>query len=301
MGKKRKGDSSSELYSRKRQYEHSSSSLALDYDDNNNDDDGNKVITAGPLDPEVGQRAAFPEVDMMNAGPITGPPLNVEDYLSSVRREASERPSFVVSRKDKLARDPVVPKGRGKLRSYDEDNNGRGTNGSRKEVPAKNTTSCGVVIDRAWRNAFMEQFKRTKGEISKIDKNTDVNIELPQTFSKWRQFILAPENRPRVSLLKRLDHELVMRLIGYCHKWVSSKMAPELAQWIYSLLVILPDEIMVGEDISVLRQLAKKCIQVKSNPHWQLDAVTAYTLDLVVTVVTEEYKQLDLLGEEVLY
>ncbi|KAA8898672.1 hypothetical protein TRICI_006489 [Trichomonascus ciferrii] len=258
----------------------------------------NKPVTSGPMDAEFGQRVAFPGLDNVDRGVDSidnGPPLSVEDYLRTVKTEASSRPSFVVA-KDKAVR-PVVPPGRGVLRSYEQHQaEDDGIPHGRQIKKTTRRPVAPVEIDGNWAVLFLEQFSRTKEDISRgLARVETLNeVELPQTFSKWRQFVLSPENAPHLSLLKRLDHALVVKLIGYCHKWVSSKMAPELAQWIYSLLVLLPDTV-IGDDVSTLRELAKKCIQVKQNPHWPLNPVTAYTLDMVITIVARYYKQLDLL------
>lgn len=289
MGKKRKNKGGGYDDARKRRFgDDGEGGVTLNYDD----DGVKKGVISGPVDPEFGQRVAFPGLDENDGGKSNGngPPLSVEDYLRSVMSEASSRPSFVVA-KDRVVK-PVIPRGRGALRSYDQTDD---------EVVVKKTVQetkkrVPVSIDGNWINAFLKQFSLTKAETSQalVKVESSNEVELPQTFSKWRQFVLNPENAPQLSLLKRLDHAMVVKLIGYCHKWVSSKMAPELAQWIYSLLVLLPDTV-IGDDISTLRELAKKCIQVKQNPHWPLDPVTAYTLDMVIAIVARYYKQLDLL------
>lgn len=294
MGKKRKNKGGGgDEDARKRRFGGGvEGSVVLDYDEGGGSSRG---VTSGPIDAEFGQRVAFPGLDQDDGGaengiPFNGPPLSVEDYLRSVKAEASSCPSFVVA-KDKVVK-PVTPRGRGALRSYDHE----AEDVTRRPVKKPVTKPVPVVIDSNWTKVFLGQFARTKEETSRgLAKAEPLNdVELPQTFSKWRQFVLSPENAPQLSLLKRLDHALVVKLIGYCHKWVSSKIAPELAQWIYSLLVLLPDTV-IGDEISTLRELAKKCIQVKHNPHWPLNPVTAYTLDMVITIVARYYKQLDLL------
>uniref|UniRef100_A0A060T050 ARAD1C09988p n=1 Tax=Blastobotrys adeninivorans TaxID=409370 RepID=A0A060T050_BLAAD len=262
-----------------------------------------KGVTSGPVDVESGQRSAFPVANTNNDGAVSGPPLNVSDYLLAVRAEAQARPSFVASEQNFRSHSDRI------LRSYDGDyiNSSPGSRPEPRPEPRAASSESSepdltrpVVISKQWHDQFVKQFTEVHGALAdRVKYRSDLGpadgaIELPHTLSKWRQFILTPVNAPTLKILQQLDHMTVVKLLGYCRKWASARMDPNLGKWIYALLIKLP-HVVTGEEVSILRQLAKKCLCIRNNPHDELDPVTQYTLDMILCVVGDIYGQSDLI------
>ena len=291
MPKKRQRHEYLDSSRNKRQNVLTNPNITLDYgwesDKSNKDEDNRTGFTAGPLDKDVGQRPVFP-ISSKASQIIDGPPLNAMDYLEIVRKEALSRPAFVSAPENFKS---TVPIGRKALISYTEDviksvDRSVFTNAK----PLNPELSYSVNLE--WHNAFMTQFKKYKGQ-AKEQELAKLHIELPQTFSKWRVFVMDAKNVPSSSLVSSFDHQLKIRLLGYFNKWVSSRISDELSCWIFAILLSLPD-VIVGEEVAVLRDLSKKCILINSNPHRPMTITTKYTIDMIVSVVAHYYGQRDL-------
>lgn len=251
-----------------------------------------KILTSGKLDVETGQRSAFP-TDSTGDFAEGDVPLNAFDYIASVRREAAKRPSFVHNGRTSY----VVPKGRGPVRSYEEDS-GPQTYSTVKSQTVQSSSlypqpaETRYQLDLEWYAQFIENFRSCKLTIVDIP-SCKPSVALPNTMAKWRVFMLDGQHPPTVSLVKSLSTGTMITLIGYQTKWLSTKINESLTQWIYSLLLCLP-LILEGQDVAVLRDMAKKSIQIRTIPHKALDEMTAYTLDTIVSVVSGCYGQNDL-------
>ena len=291
-----------------------------------------KSHTSGPIDFDTGQRSAFPIPVSAPTSNLDGPPLNVMDYLSRVNKEASARPCIVhisrpqLQQQNQQLQQPqlqilhnVVQFGGRTLRSYSDDlplpiPTSRPPEVLVIDIPASSsvtiptTRSESLIIDLTWHNSFLDTFRKARSTLAKTNTNANMNIALPdrytdpnalpQSFSKWRQFFLDPENPPIVSLVTSFPHALLLKLLTYCQKWVSGNMSPLLGRWIYALLVTLPDT-LTGDEIAVLRDLAKKCIAVRnSNRAAQplLPQSTVFCLDMTVSIVAGFYAQKDLIS-----
>ncbi|ODQ67652.1 hypothetical protein NADFUDRAFT_82070 [Nadsonia fulvescens var. elongata DSM 6958] len=107
---------------------------------------------------------------------------------------------------------------------------------------------------------------------SAINSDTEIHRvqtiikSLPNNFTSWRKFILNPRNHPSDLLLSQPEFNLplVYKLIVYCEQLVNKKIDRNLSLWVWSLLVRVP-RILAGEEIGIIRSLAKKCAKVKKN------------------------------------
>lgn len=258
--------------------------------------------TSGPINVDTGQRSAFPILASGSNPNMDNPPLNAMDYLSRVNKEASARPSIVhVNRPAQTLPPRVVQFGGRTLKSYSD-------NPAPVTVPSPSSAHqpqsapqppTALTVDLTWHTAFLGSFAAAKAALNSApnrplpDRYAGPEA-LPQTLSKWRQFFLDPANLPIVSLVSSFPHPLLIKLLGYCQKWVSGNMSPLLARWIYALLVRLPDT-LTGDEVAVLRDLAKKCILVRNNPLQPLSETTKFCLDTTVSIVAGVYSQKDLI------
>lgn len=268
--------------------------------------------TSGPLDVGTGQRSAFPVQPNLGSINLDNPPLNASDYLRRVSKEANDRPSIVHVKRPQLQSQPQPPRivqfGGRTLKSYSDDPIPASIALSQTPTvtattPAAPTTpATSLTINLDWHKSFQATFSATKSPFNSISNHHHLPLparyadpnSLPQAFSKWRQFFLDPQNPPIISLLASFPHALLIKLIGYCHKWVSGNMSPLLARWIFALLARLPDT-LTGDEIAVLRDLAKKCVLVRNNPLQSLAQTTTICLDMTVSVVAGYYGQKDLI------
>lgn len=271
-----------------------------DIDDFYGDDNTQKSAsyTSGPINVDTGQRSAFPVATEDDDDDMENPPLNAMDYLRRVTKEANTRPSLVYVQRPQKPR--VVQFGGRTLKSY-ADSGPETTVPPIVQQPAKpiiETTS--LTVDASWYRSFLTTYSHAKLALSKLPKTSfphKYSGDMPQTASKWREFFLNAENTPTVSLVKSFDHELLFKLIRYGQKWMSASMSPLLSRWIYALLVRLPETLM-GEEIAILRELAKKCILIRKNPSQSLTPTTQCCLDMTVCVVAGFYSQKDLIKNQ---
>lgn len=261
-----------------------------------------KAQTAGPINLDTGQRSAFPVLSFGGNGNMDNPPLNAMDYLSRVTKEASARPSIVhVNRPVQSLPPRVVHFGGRTLKSYSDDPTpvvGPSPSTADKTQSAPQLSTA-LTVDLTWHTVFLGSFTAAKAALNSAPKHSlparyAGADAFPQAFSKWRQFFLDPANPPVVSLVLSFPHPLLIKLLGYCQKWVSGNMSPLLARWIYALLARLPDT-LTGDEVAVLRELAKKCILVRNNPLQPLSETTTFCLDTTVSIVAGVYSQKDLI------
>ncbi|KAK9472056.1 uncharacterized protein V1510DRAFT_418520, partial [Dipodascopsis tothii] len=265
------------------------SGLLDGYSDSEDDDDAKPppkpvsksislgTYTAGPVDPHVGQRAAFPGLDdpsdaltLDYDGDGSAEPLDGMAYLRQVREEARARPSFV-----SVEAEPASP----------------------PEAPAAPAEPTGDRrIDAQWHAGFMACYRRLRAQFEEtaclVDPPTaEAVAALPNSLATWREFVLAPENEPTVSLVAALQQEMLFRLLKYFQKWVCPTMSLELSRWVFALLVRIPD-VITSDEISILRELSQKCLLVMHSP--ESSEVALATADTVVSIVADFYSQRDL-------
>lgn len=190
-----------------------------------------------------------------------------------------------------------------------------------------------VKIDSQWRLHFLQRFNRyrieyekavirygkvdSSGSISQVidadlmakeeDEGPDVsdqqqaeNEELPQADSlhgarAWRRFLVNSE--PSMDRLTSISFADTVRILHYYRKWVTLSMHAQLSHWLLFLLVKLP-AILQGDDIAILRELARRCMRLLAKPESDtslLSTSSVFILKAVVVIVTDYYHQLDLL------
>ncbi|KAK9361189.1 survival motor neuron interacting protein 1-domain-containing protein [Lipomyces starkeyi] len=235
--------------------------------------------TAGPLDPVTGQRGALPvSIDngsiMLNYDDESSVPEDGMSYLRFVRREADSRPSFVSSRNNmsNLA-----------CATSDFQN-------SQNPQPVSEHP-----ITKEWHRYIMSQYKFSRSLLEASYEVIPVTIsrsELPDSLAAWRQFIQSADHPPTMQLLSVLEQEDVFRLFKYFQRWITPSMSLAMSHWLFALLVRTAD-IIPGNEISILRQLSQKCLEVKKESK-DLTNISHATIDMVVSIVSDFFSQKDL-------
>jgi hypothetical protein len=244
------------------------------------EEDINKQYTSGPLDPFSGQRSAFPIGKLtIFQSDLSTPPLNVADYLARVQKEASEIP--VVTRVTKSSSN-------NQLKGADQSN-------SKNSIFGYEDT---MKIDSKWYRQFVKAtFPATRARLllqSAAGKGSKsiVHKDLPQSLVDWRKHLLT--HSPSSLFLHALPHSVLLTLFQYACKWTTANMPPQLCSWIYGMLVALPDT-LDGQEVSLLRRLAKKCIAVHIKQEHRLTIQVECFLKFTVSVVAGVYAQSDLI------
>ncbi len=256
-------------------------------------DNENRQFTQGPLDELFGQRSAFPvntNVKNIKQYIKSGePPSNVETYLGMVRYEAENGGVFAfVEREGKeeeqhLEKDSVKPYHKTDLEVQNSDAKG--------EEKA------------SWETEYLELYKQQKmdlfrGEMGGAENAKEAKRIPPKNaMKKW---ILDSANVPTPALLRSISHETVFLLIRQCTELITAPtdFPVPLSVWIHSLLLRAP-EVLTGDDVSVLRELAKKFIRVRGDdaggdPDDDPDDPFGASCSCVCAVVGKLYGQADL-------
>lgn len=250
-------------------------------------------FTQGPLDATFGQHAAFPVTQLDEAtDPLTD---SVQSYLESVRREAEKDQCIYYTH---ISQNPPP-----------EDNENEAIKDSKEE--------CTIAVEsdnnEIWRTELMEEFLRLKADVEiylqslrvqpdhssenqpEAEANTEIPFDIPETATAWRQYII---NNPPPSIeffFLHLNRPTIIKLLIYASKWLSANSNENLSMWIFLLFLRL-DSLLDHIDCSIVRDLAKKAIKIKANTNPQdINDVSKYTIDMVIVIVGEYYRQRDLL------
>lgn len=261
-----------------------------------------RSFTQGPLDATFGQHAAFPLTQAHEMkDPITD---SVQSYLESVRREAEKDPCIYFASRDtyeNTRNENVGESGTIKETTSLKSNN--------QDLQAANTSD----ENKIWKKELMEEFLQLKEAVqvylqslklqpghfseNEIEAQTDneIHFDIPETATAWRQYIM---NNPPPSIkifFMHLNRPTIIKLLIYATKWLSANSNENLSKWIFLLFLRL-DNLLDHIDCSIVRVLAKKAIKIKVNTVPQdINDVSKYTIDMVIVIVGEYYRQRDLL------
>lgn len=146
---------------------------------------------------------------------------------------------------------------------------------------------------------YLQSLKVQPDQISEnqpeAEANTEIPFDIPETATAWRQYII---NNPPPSIkffFLHLNRPTIIKLLIYVSKWLSANSNENLSKWIFLLFLRL-DSLLDHIDCSIVRDLAKKAIKIKINTNPQdINDVSKYTIDMVIVIVGEYYRQRDLL------
>lgn len=223
----------------------------------------NKGYVHGPIDSVFGQRRAFPvSIDTANVD-MDKIPESAEEYLSQVRREASEG----VHQDEDEEEDFVYIK--------------------RGESPAQEQQGTGdddyKTMERYLQDYIESRriYDSYRQQLHEID-----GIELPQTAREWKKFIWEVSCQ-REYIAQIVEEGLHMKLLVYFTKWMWLKMDSNFTEWLLGILSAV-DNPLSSSDLSVVRQLGKKA--ARQLAHGSEEAIHLR----VVAIVSLFFKQKDI-------
>ncbi|KAI9145283.1 survival motor neuron interacting protein 1-domain-containing protein [Paraphysoderma sedebokerense] len=160
----------------------------------------------------------------------------------------------------------------------------------------------GVIDEKASMEQLDNQGENTINAVL-IDRNT-VLPDQPQINSRaaGSNAIRYP---PHLSILAALSHRQTVHLLRLHNSWISDdNITKAQSEWIFALLVKL-DKLLTGDELSILRELAKKCSKIRdvlANQRYDPGATDggevsnqiAY-VNMIIAIVSGYFGQLDLL------
>ncbi|CUM45119.1 uncharacterized protein AC631_00934 [Debaryomyces fabryi] len=261
-----------------------------------------RSFTQGPLDATFGQHAAFP---LTQSHEITDPITDsVQSYLETVRREAEKDQCIYFANRDSQEST--------KNENVDENetkNETKSLESNRKDPEVAIT----IIENQIWKKELIEEFLHLKEavelyaqslklqpshiseNVSEVETYNEIPFDIPQTATAWRQYIMNNHPPPIKFFFIHLNRPTIIKLLIYVTKWLSANSNENLSKWIFLLFLRL-DNLLDHIDCSIVRDLAKKAIKIKVNTDPQdINDVSNYTIDMVIVIVGEYYRQRDLL------
>lgn len=254
------------------------------------------AVTAGELDPEAGQRPAFPGIPSTVFGEADGPPMDVADYLSTVRAEAARRPLFVsIKQPSVTARRWTDHQVESVGLNYDDEPS-KDVPQNKDENSIDRPSAAGANLDVALVDILLAKYKDMRHDVAQVSndraKAAIALVDLPDVATSWRRAVFVGEVPVSSALLKGLTVERTLWLLGHARRWLSETVPLPFSRWILGLLARMP-EVLTAEESSVLRELAKKCVRLRTT-HSDLEPLSQYTFDSIIAIVCVFYGQRDL-------
>ncbi|KAM4540431.1 gem-associated protein 2 [Fundulus diaphanus] len=236
---------------------------------------------------------------------LSGPPRNPQEYLRQVQLEASLCPDVVVAQID--------PK---KLK--------------KKQTVNASVAGClaapeGFSPSLSWQQRQVSRFSDVRQSITKnrthwSNHTLDDNVQLPKLTDEegWKRFCLGEKTYPGpsacgltdadqepaldyskvgfpplLSIVSRFNQSTVLMLLDTLIGWFEEReFFPQLGRWLYALLACL-EKPLLPEAHSSIRQLARRCAQVRSTMNSQWDD-NLPALNLLICLVARYFEQVDL-------
>ncbi|KTW30361.1 hypothetical protein T552_00834 [Pneumocystis carinii B80] len=228
-----------------------------------------KMSILGPVDIETKQRGVFPELMELNESSESEDslPLDGVSYLKKVRIEAKNRPV---------------------IKAVEAPSNGTG----RIQVSEpKISNKTDEIYSSIWEEKFLEKFIKLR---KKFDLQENLEMKsLPEDKIEWRRLIMEEMKPPTILILKSINQCIALNLLKWNTEWISSNSHEQQIMWIFYLLVKI-DKVMTSEELSILRELCKKCLFIR-NTKKNLPLYIQSNIDMVISIVGNIFGQKDLL------
>ncbi|RLV96554.1 hypothetical protein JA1_000046 [Spathaspora sp. JA1] len=149
-----------------------------------------------------------------------------------------------------------------------------------------------------WQAELLEEFSDIKQQLSQVSSPSTL-LTLPEDSNNWRKFILNNEPPTIPYFVHQFEKPTKIKLLVYITKWLTFNNASivNLSQWIWKLFLTIDDKsLLTIDEIFILRKLATKAIKIKESiTEDNTSSVGNMTLDMIITIVSKYYGQLDLL------
>ncbi|KAI9288990.1 survival motor neuron interacting protein 1-domain-containing protein [Umbelopsis sp. AD052] len=174
------------------------------------------------------------------------------------------------------------------------------------QVEQVTPTAENLLPKDEWRTAFRTRFDGIKESFSHLSKLPNNEIKLPAAKDKkqWKEFLYgAPKteesddqkegHNPDVNILQRISQNIVLRLLNWHIEWLeNNEIQKNQAMWMYALLTRL-DKVMTSDETSILRNVSRKCIQIRQEQADPENPQVAY-LNILITIIATCFGQADL-------
>lgn len=142
-----------------------------------------------------------------------------------------------------------------------------------------------------YERGILEKFQKERESLPQAGElDIPSNFVFPENFTEWRRFVM--QNQPTVSLISNFDHELTVRLIIYCTRWLNNNIPEQISTWIFALLVKLND-VLESSDSATVRELAQRAKKINAKGD-VVSETTRATNDFVIIIVSRFFGQRDL-------
>ncbi|KAI8974468.1 survival motor neuron interacting protein 1-domain-containing protein [Pilobolus umbonatus] len=215
---------------------------------------------------EENHRGAIP---LMKKKPdlVNGIPLSGEDYLLLVRQQAQKSANI------STAPPPPVIKKANSLSQFLFSSNNESNN---KHTPSAEWSEAYGQLFTAYQSSM--QRKSKKKEKREIKTSAEV-LEL-----------LYPDNTaPSLSIISTFTQHTILRTLHFHIQWLKEERLDQQCLCLYHLLVYL-DSVLTSNNISKLRDLSRKCIELRESPSQHIGP-----LNIIITIIATAYGQKDLI------
>ncbi|CAJ0765197.1 21267_t:CDS:2, partial [Entrophospora sp. SA101] len=203
-------------------------------------------------------------------------------YLSLVRNEAKKMPDIIMA-KHPIKRVPINNNSNVKMAAWvrtgwanlENDDNDDDDNGQ-QDNKVNNS-----VVNKEWEERFLFRFEKLRKDLEEFKMSNDISgvKKLPKRQDEpgWFKFCYGEQEKtneleeikmicsPSLSIIKRLDQATTYSVLSYHIKWLKDDdITVRQSQWMFALLLHL-DKLLTAGQISNLRVLCKKCIEIRGN------------------------------------
>ncbi|KXN70300.1 hypothetical protein CONCODRAFT_17728 [Conidiobolus coronatus NRRL 28638] len=196
-----------------------------------------------------------------------GQPMDGMEYLLSVRNQSKRIPS-VLSNKS---------------------NNSVNTNPENLESKPVKQKSSNNETNLEFERYFKLQLDKLKDEFNQAkSSNYSNNTEYPKTEAEWKNYCLKLRKSPNFEFIANLTHGNTIELIEYHLNWLDQDKFDSLqGYWILSLFIRL-DNLLIGDDIALIRSLVKKLLILED-----LNFDQKLLILMLKTMLISHFNQLD--------
>ncbi|EMR10698.1 hypothetical protein PNEG_00849 [Pneumocystis murina B123] len=229
-----------------------------------------KMIISGPIDVETNQRGVFPELIELNESSESDDslPLDGVSYLKKVRIEAKHRPIIKAVEAPPTAM-TITQISEPKINNKAEE-----------------------IYSSVWEEKFLKSFIKLRRNLNLQTKSVILR-PLPKDKIEWRRLILEELEPPSISLLNSINQCTALNLLKWNTEWFSYNSPEQQIMWIFFLLIKI-DMVMTSDELSILRELCKKCLFLR-NSKKNLPLHIQSNIDMVISIVGNIFGQKDLL------
>lgn len=225
-------------------------------------------ITGGEENEANAKQAAIP-LSKSNPELVNGIPLSGEDYLLVVRKQASQCAKTVVAPPPKVIKKVQLPAYFQFFSNDAQDN-------------SKDRAS------EAWKKSYTASFVSYQRYMQNSKKSKETHKEITSIEEAYK--ILHTQSEAKSMIIPRLSQHSILRLLKYHIEWLNSKdNVDDLLLCIFHLLLYL-DPVLTSKNISILRDLSRECITLRSS---KLSSSIA-PLNIIICIISTAFGQSDL-------